>query len=80
MRSPCLFVAVVLCLAVLARAQTNETIVPAGTLLQCTLDEPRFSSEAAQVGDPALCHVNSLGILAVRYSPAALTYRVASNS
>ena len=62
MRSPCLFVAVVLCLPVLAKAQTNETIVRAGTLLQCTLDEPRFSSATAQVRDPVLCHVNSLGM------------------
>ena len=52
MRSPCLFVAVVLCLPVLARAQANETIVPAGTLLQCTLDEARFSSQTVQVGGP----------------------------
>jgi hypothetical protein len=37
-----------------------ETVVPAGTLLHCTLDEPNFSSQTAQVGDPVLCHVNSL--------------------
>jgi hypothetical protein len=62
MRSPCLFVAGVLCLPVLANTQTNETIVPAGTLLQCTLDEPRFSSQTVQVGDPVLCHAHSLGM------------------
>jgi hypothetical protein len=62
MRNPWMFLAVVLCLPVFATAQTNETIVPAGTLLQCTLDEPRFSSATAQVGDPVLCHVNSLGM------------------
>ena len=39
-----------------------ETVVPAGTLLHCTLDEPNFSSRTAQVGDPVLCHVNSLQI------------------
>ena len=39
-----------------------ETVVPAGTLLHCTLDEPNFSSQTAQVGDPVLCHVNSLQI------------------
>jgi hypothetical protein len=38
----------------------NGTIVPAGTLLHCTLDEPNFSSRTAQVGDPVLCHLNSL--------------------
>jgi len=53
---------VVLCLAAVASAQTKESIVPAGTLLPCTLDEPRFSSESAQVGDPVVCHINSLGM------------------
>lgn len=32
-------------------------IVPAGTILQCTLDEPNFSSKTAMVGDPLLCHL-----------------------
>jgi hypothetical protein len=62
MRRVSLFVAVVLCLATLATAQTKESIVPAGTLLRCTLDEPAFSSRTAQVGDPVLCHVGSLGL------------------
>jgi hypothetical protein len=39
---------------------TPGTFVPAGTLLHCTLDEPNFSSKTAQVGDPVLCHVNSV--------------------
>jgi hypothetical protein len=38
----------------------NGTVVPAGTLLHCTLDEPNFSSRTAQVGDPVLCHLNSI--------------------
>jgi len=57
-----LFVVVVLCLPKVVIAQTKESVVPAGTLLQCTLDEPRFSSETAQVGDPVVCHVSSLGM------------------
>jgi hypothetical protein len=57
-----LLVAFVLFLAPVATAQTKESIVPAGTLLQCTLDEPRFSSETAHVGDPVVCHVSSLGM------------------
>ena len=57
-----LFVGLVLCLPVLSTAQTNEAIVPAGTLLQCTLDEPRFSSETAQVGDPLVCYLDSFGM------------------
>jgi hypothetical protein len=44
-----------LCLPTLATAQTKETIIPAGTLLQCTLDEPDFSSASAAVGDPVIC-------------------------
>ncbi len=62
MRRLFLFAAVLLCLPALGTAQTRETIIPAGTLLQCTLDEPRFSSETAQVGDPLLCHVTSLAM------------------
>ncbi len=62
MRRLFLFLAVVLCLQATATAQTKESIVPAGTLLQCTLDEPRFSSETAEVGDPVVCHVSSLGM------------------
>jgi hypothetical protein len=62
MRRFSLFVVVVLCLPRVVIAQTKESVVPAGTLLQCTLDEPRFSSETAQVGDPVVCHVSSLGM------------------
>jgi hypothetical protein len=42
---------------VAARAATSDEIIPAGTLLQCTLDEPNFSSKTAQVGDPVLCYL-----------------------
>jgi hypothetical protein len=49
--------AAMLLLAVGARAQ--DLLVPAGTLLQCTLDEPNFSSATASVGDPVLCHLRS---------------------
>ena len=44
--------------------QTNtraqEVVVPAGTLIHCTLDEPNLSSATAEVGDPVLCHLRSL--------------------
>lgn len=39
---------------------TGNEIIPAGTLLQCTISEPNFSSKTAAVGDPVLCHLNSL--------------------
>jgi hypothetical protein len=35
-------------------------VLPAGTLLQCTLNEPNFSSATAAVGDPVLCHLRAL--------------------
>jgi len=56
MRRLSLFVSVVFCLPVLASAQTKETILPAGSLLECTLDEPNLSSASAQLGDPVICH------------------------
>ena len=40
--------------------RAQEVVVPAGTLLHCTLDEPSFSSATAAVGDPVLCHLRSL--------------------
>ena len=43
--------------AVGARAASRDEILPAGTLLQCTMDEPNFSSKTAQAGDPVLCHL-----------------------
>ena len=46
-----------LVLATGIRAQ--DQLVPAGTLLQCTLDEPNFSSATAAVGDPVLCHLRT---------------------
>src|SRR5581483_7523429 len=52
--------ALILCLAAMAvAAQSAPNFLPAGTLLQCTMDEPNFSSKTAQVGDPVLCHLNS---------------------
>ena len=50
-------VVAVLVLATGVKAQ--DLLVPAGTLLQCTMDEPNFSSATASVGDPVLCHLRS---------------------
>jgi hypothetical protein len=57
---------VLLCVlaSIAARAVTSSELIPAGTLLQCTLDEPNFSSKTAQVGDPVLCylgHISAFG-------------------
>ena len=42
-----------------AGVHAQDILVPAGTLLQCTMDEPNFSSATASVGDPVLCHLKS---------------------
>jgi hypothetical protein len=39
-------------------AAARDVVLPAGTLLQCTLNEPNFSSATAAVGDPVLCHLH----------------------
>jgi hypothetical protein len=44
---------------VLGQAAASD-IIPAGTILHCTIDEPNFSSKTAMVGDPILCHLSSL--------------------
>lgn len=31
--------------------------VHAGTLVQCTLDEPNFSAKTVQIGDPVICYL-----------------------
>ena len=48
---------VILSLALSASAR--EMVLPAGTLLKCTLNEPNFSSSTASVGDPVLCSLHS---------------------
>jgi hypothetical protein len=47
-------------LGLTASASAREVVIPAGTLLQCTLNEPNFSSATADVGDPVLCHLRSV--------------------
>jgi hypothetical protein len=47
-------------LAFAARSSAREVVLPAGTLLQCTMNEPNFSSATAEVGDPVLCHLKSV--------------------
>ena len=54
-----LILVLVSCLVATTPAAANE-ILPAGTLLQCTLDEPNFSSRTAQIGDPVLCHLGAV--------------------
>ena len=60
MREPSLLVSVVLCLPTLARTPTKETIIPARSLLECTLEEPNFSSASAGLADPLICHTRGV--------------------
>jgi len=41
-------------------ASARDLVLPAGTLLQCTLNEPNFSSSTVAIGDPLLCHLRSV--------------------
>lgn len=38
-------------------ASAHDVVLPAGTLLQCTLNEPNFSTKTVDIGDPVLCHL-----------------------
>src|SRR6266404_1315332 len=50
----------VLFVCVPASTKAQDILVPAGTLLRCTLDEPNFSSATADIGDPVICHLSAL--------------------
>src|SRR5467141_3123806 len=41
-------------------ASARAVVLPAGTLLHCTLNEPNFSSASVDVGDPVLCHLRGV--------------------
>jgi len=49
-----------LSLGVSASAKAQDILVPAGTLLRCTMDEPNLSSKTADIGDPVICHLAAL--------------------
>jgi hypothetical protein len=53
-------VSAVALLVLVPAIHAQDQLVPAGTLLQCTLEEPNFSSATAAVGDPVLCHLRSM--------------------
>lgn len=46
--------------ALTLNASARDVVVPAGTLLQCTLNEPNFSSSSVDIGDPVLCHLRGV--------------------
>ena len=43
-------------------SRAQDTVVPAGTLLRCTMSEPNFSSATAEVGDSVLCHLAAVQV------------------
>jgi hypothetical protein len=43
-----------------APARARDQVLPAGTILQCVLNEPNFSAATADVGDPVLCHLRQV--------------------
>ena len=51
-------------------ADTGDHLIPAGSLLGCTISEPKLSSKNAAIGDPVLCQVGH----AERYGRSVLPY------
>lgn len=51
---------VITLLAMCAAASAHDVVLPAGTLIQCTLNEPNFSSKTAEIGDPVVCHLRGM--------------------
>jgi hypothetical protein len=51
-------VVIVALIAVAAVAQDTTNFLPAGLLINCTTNEPKFSAQTAEVGDPLLCHLS----------------------
>jgi len=50
-------------------ASARDVVVPAGTLLQCTLNEPNLSSSTVNVGDPVLCHLRGITVFGQQAFP-----------
>jgi hypothetical protein len=41
-------------------ASARDVVLPAGTILQCVLNEPNFSTASVELGDPVLCHLREV--------------------
>lgn len=50
-------------------ASARDVVVPAGTLLQCTLNEPNLSSKTVDIGDPVLCHLRGVTVFGQQAFP-----------
>lgn len=51
-------------------AHASEQLIPAGSLIQCTINEPKLSSKTTDIGDPVLCQVSRSSV----YGHAAIPY------
>ncbi|HEY1730585.1 MAG TPA: hypothetical protein VGG15_02500 [Terriglobales bacterium] len=50
--------------------QSGEQIIPAGSLISCTVSEPKLSSKTTAIGDPVLCQIGR----SERYGRSVLPY------
>lgn len=53
-----LFALLPLLAAAIPSSAHAEQLIPAGSLIQCTVSEPKLSSKTAEIGDPVLCQVS----------------------
>lgn len=60
MKSSCYAVLAASLLALTLSASAREMVLPAGTLLKCTMDEPNLSSATVAIGDPVLCRLHAV--------------------
>ena len=66
-------IALTLCTTLLATpliASAGERLIPAGSLIGCTVSEPKINSKTMAIGDPVLCQVSA----AERYGRSMLPY------
>jgi hypothetical protein len=66
-------IALALCTTLLATpmiASAGERLIPAGSLIGCTVSEPKINSKTTAIGDPVLCQVSA----AERYGRSMLPY------
>jgi hypothetical protein len=49
----------------------GEQLIPAGSIISCTVSEPRISSKTTNIGDPVLCKVGHIE----RYGRSTLPYQ-----
>ena len=51
-------------------ALAADQLIPAGSLIQCTVSEPKLSSKTADIGDPVLCQISHIE----KYGRSVLPY------